>query len=192
MLLTAEHGPTGTEVLGLRMTTEMERSLALYLGRTHACTHAPTHAPRAEWTQHTRRQMPWGVLGHIRRGTVGGLHVSGDLYAERGYCVDGRRCDEVGLAQAQDELRMAFEKDPSSFRQLLNQTTNPVSARRNMMGWLWFWQAVDAASARRKVRKVSWRRAPADAGGLPTGNPVSDSKLSTAIKAWMPAMLPEC
>ena len=183
VLLTAEQGPPVTEVSGLRMTTEMEQSLALYLGRIS------------------------GTLGEMDRSILASKcpGVSWDTFAEvlpevstfLGTCT---RKEEIALMadvvtqhrwpKAQEELRIAFEKDPSSFRRRLNQTTNPVSAGSIMMGWLRFWQAVDAAWARRKGLKVSWLRATANASGLPTDNPVSNSKLSTAIKAWMPAMLP--
>ena len=173
VLLTAEHGPTGTEGSGLRMTTEMEHSLALYLGRI------------------------FGTLGEVDRSRLASKcpGVSWDTFAEvlsdvstfLGTCTRKEEMADVVTQhrwpKAQDELRIAFEKDPSSFRRLLNQTTNPVCAGRLMMGWLWFWKAVDAAWARSKGLKVSSLRAPADASGLPTDNPVHAAPSESAGEA---------
>ena len=172
VLLTAQHGPTGTEVSGLHMTPEMEHSLVLYLGRIS------------------------GTLGKVDRGILASKcpRVSWDTFAEVLPEVftslgTSTRKEEIALMadvvtqqcwpKVQDELRMTFEKDPSSFRQLLSQTNNSIWAGRIMMGWLWFGQAVNAAWARRKGLKVSWLRAPADSSGLTTDNPVSHLKLST-------------
>ena len=92
------------------------------------------------------------------------------------------RKDEIALMKdvvtqhrwpkGQEERHLAFDKEPASFRRLLNQARNPVAAGRVMMSWLWFCQAVDAAWARRKGLKVSWLSSPADASGLPVDNPV--------------------
>ena len=183
VLLTTEHGPTGTEVSGLRMTTEMEQSLALYFGRISGtlgegdCSILASKCPGVSWDTFAEVLSEVSTfLGTCTRKVE--IALMADVVTQHRW------------PKAQDVLRIAFEKDPSNFRRLLNQTTNPVSAGRIMMGWLWFWQAVDAAWARRKGLKVPWLWAPADASGLPTDNPVSDSKLSTAIKAWRPAMLP--
>ena len=181
--LVAEHGPSGTEVSRWPMPPDAESSMALYLARVT------------------------GTLGEVDRSILASKcpSVSWDTFAEvlaevSDFLDKCTRKDEIALMadvvtqhrwpKGQEELRLAFDKEPASFRRLLNQAQNPVAAGRVMMSWLWFWQAVDAAWARRKGLKVSWLSSPADASGLPLDNPVSDTKLSQAIKSAMPSMLP--
>ena len=57
--------------------------------------------------------------------------------------------------RGQEELRSKLNKDPSHFRRPLHQSSPPISFGRTMMGWLWFWHAVDAAWARRIGQHVS-------------------------------------
>ena len=183
VLLVAEHGPSGTGVSRWPMPPEVELPMALTLARVT------------------------GTLGEVDRSILASKcpSVSWDTFAEvlaevSTFLDKCTRKDEMALMadvvtqhrwpKGQDELRLAFDKEPASFRRLLNQAQTPVAAGQLMMSWLWFWQAVDAAWAKRKGLKVSWLSSPGDPNGLPADNPVSNTKLSQAIKSAMPSMLP--
>ena len=183
VLLVAEHGPTGTEVSCWPMPPDVELSMALHLARVT------------------------GTLGEVDRGVLASKCPSvlwdkfAEVLAQASTFLDKcTRKEEIGLMadvvtqhhwpKGQDELRLAFDKEPASFWRQLNQAQNPMAAGRLMTSWLWLWQVVDAAWTRRKGLKVSWLSSSADASGLPMENPASDTNLSQAINSAMPSMMP--
>ena len=108
--------------------------------------------------------------------------------------------EEVGLLadilmphrwpKGHDELKAEFDKDVTHLRRLLNQSVQPVTSGRTMMGWLRLWQAVYAAWAKRRALGAGRACDPDDPGGLPPSLTVSDTNLSAAINATLPSMLP--
>ena len=130
VLLAAEYGPSGTQVYCWRMTSHTEQSMALYFLRISGMLREvhrsmpPNKCPAVSWD--TFREVLSEVVAFLQ-----------SCRCKHDFSLPANVVTWHCWPEAQEELRIAFEKDSLHFRWLLNQTVHPVAAGR-VIGWLWF------------------------------------------------------